>query len=198
MSNRRTSPRWSSAFRLCLSTLKRPKSSLKAELQRTVSALVLLLSGCGYMVGNAYGPEVRTIEVPIFQNDSFRRGIEYQLTEAVHKEIQSRTPFRLSKGPGTDTRLTGRIVDIRKDVLGETQFDDPRELQYSVFVRVTWEDLRTGRLLAEQEVPIDPQSIPLVGQAEFAPEIGQSLATATQEATDRLARQIVNMLETPW
>ncbi|HUQ70106.1 MAG TPA: LptE family protein [Planctomycetaceae bacterium] len=163
-----------------------------------ILAILTTLSGCGYMVGNAYGPEVRTIEVPIFKNDSFRRGIEYQLTEAVQKEIQTRTPFRLAKGPGADTRLTGQIVDIRKDVLGETQNDDPRELQMSVFVRVTWEDLRTGQLLASQEVPLDPQSIPLVGQAEFAPEVGQSLATATQDATDRLARQIVNMLETPW
>jgi hypothetical protein len=150
------------------------------------------------MVGNAYGPEVRTIEVPIFQNDSFRRNIEFQLTEAVQREIQTRTPYRLAKGPGADTRLTGRIVDIRKDVLGETQFDDPRELQLSLFVHVTWEDLRTGQLLASQEVPIQPQAIPLVGQAEFAPEVGQSLATATQDATERLARQIVNMLETPW
>lgn len=150
------------------------------------------------MVGNLYGPEVRTVEVPIFQNDTFRRGIEYQLTEAVQKEIQTRTPYRLSKGPGTDTRLTGRIVGIRKNVLGETQYDDPRELQLSLQVVVTWEDLRTGRVLATQEVPIHPQAIPLTGQADFAPEIGQSLATATQEATNRLAAQIVNMMETPW
>ncbi|MBI1348866.1 hypothetical protein GC163_21555 [bacterium] len=156
------------------------------------------LAGCGYMVGNTFGPEVRTVDVPIFQNDTFRRGIEYQLTEAVQKEIQTRTPFRLAKGPGADTRLTGRIIDVRKNVLGETQNDDPRELQLSLYVAVTWEDLRTGQLLATQEVPLQPQAIPLTGTAEFAPEVGQSLATATQDATDRLARQIVNMMEVPW
>ncbi len=155
-------------------------------------------SGCGYMVGNAFGPEVRTVEVPVFQNDTYRRGIEYQLTEAVQREIQTHTPYRLSKGPGTDTRLTGRIVDIGKKVLGETQYDDPRELQLTLYVVVTWEDLRTGQVLASQEVPLQPQAIPVVGQAEFAPEVGQSLATATQDATERLARQIVNMMEMPW
>lgn len=157
-----------------------------------------VLAGCGYMVGNAYGPEVRTVEVPLFENETFRRGLEYQLTEAVQKEIQTRTPYRLSKGLGSDTRLTGRIVGVQKTVLGETQYDDPRELQVAMFVVVTWEDLRTGQLLASQEVPLQPQAIPVIGQAEFAPEIGQSLATATQEATDRLARQIVNMMEAPW
>ena len=156
------------------------------------------LPGCGYMVGNAFGPEVRTVEVPVFQNETYRRGLEYQLTEAVQREIQTRTPYRLSKGPGTDTRLTGRIVGAGKSVLGETQYDDPRELQLTLYVVVTWEDLRTGQLLASQEVPLQPNAIPIVGQAEFAPEIGQSLATATQDVTERMARQIVNMMETPW
>lgn len=160
--------------------------------------LALLIAGCGYRAGNVYGPEVRTVDVPIFENDTFRRGIEYQVTEAVHREIQTHTPFRLAKGREADTRLTGRIVEIRKNVLGENRFDDPRELQLSLMVRVTWEDLRSGQVLASQEVPLQPQSLPTIGQAEFAPEVGQSLATATQEATERLARQIVHMMETPW
>ncbi len=166
---------------------------------RTVWILVTaLITGCGYRAGNVYGPEVRSVDVPIFQNDTFRRGIEYQVTEAVHREIQTHTPFRIAKGREADTRLTGRIVEVRKSVLGETRWDDPRELQLSLMVRVTWEDLRTGQLLAQQEVPLQPQSIPTIGQAEFAPEVGQSLATATQDATERLARQIVHMMETPW
>lgn len=163
-----------------------------------VSCWCACLTGCGYMVGNVYGPEVRTVEVPIFKNETYRRNIEYELTEAVQREIQQRTPYRLAKGPGTDTRLTGRIVGVRKNVLGETQFDDPREIQVELQVIVTWEDLRTGQLLASQEVPLQPQAIPLTGDATMAPEIGQSLATATQQATQRLARQIVNMMETPW
>lgn len=163
-----------------------------------IALATLFTTGCGYRAGNVYGPEVRTVDVPIFQNDTFRRGIEYQVTEAVHREIQTHTPFRLAKGREADTRLTGRIVEIRKNVLGENKYDDPRELQLSLMVRVTWEDLRSGQLLASQEVPLQPQSLPAIGQAEFAPEIGQSLATATQEATERLARQIVHMMETPW
>lgn len=160
--------------------------------------LGLLLPGCGYMVGQSYSPELRTVSVPIFENAGYRRGIEFQLTEAVQKEITRRTPYRLAKGPEADTRLSGKIVDVRKDVLGETSQDDPRELQLTYLVRVSWEDLRNGQILAQQEVPIAPADIPLIGQAEMAPEVGQSLATATQEAIDRLARRIVDMMEVPW
>lgn len=162
------------------------------------AGLMILLSGCGYMLGNGFSPDIRTVSVPIFENDTFRRGLEYQLTEAVQKEIQSRTPYRLARGSDADTRLTGRIVQARKDVLGENNNDDPRQLQFSILVRVTWENLRTGEILAQQEVPVAPEAIPLLTQAGFAPELGQSQATATQTAIDQMARQITNMMETPW
>jgi hypothetical protein len=160
--------------------------------------LGLLLSGCGYTVGKPYSAQWRTIDVPIFENNTFRRDIEYQLTEAVQKEITRRTPYRLATGGDADTRLTGRIVDVRKDVLGETRFDDPRELQISLLVRVTWEDLRTGQVLATQELPLQPVDVPLAAQSEFAPEVGQSLATAMNDAVNQMAKRIVNMLEMPW
>jgi len=160
--------------------------------------LLLLASGCGYTLGNGFSPNLKTVSVPIFENDTYRRGLEYQLTEAVQKEIQNRTPYRLARGNDADTRLTGRIVQVRKDVLGENNNDDPRQLQLSIMVRVTWENLRTGQILAEQEVPVAPEAIPLIGQAGFAPELGQSQATATQTAIDQLAKHIINMMETPW
>lgn len=160
--------------------------------------LMLLLTGCGYTVGNGFSPDIKTVSVPLFENESNRRDLEYQLTEAVQKQIQNRTPYRLAKGEDADTRLTGRIIAVRKYVLGEDADDDPRQLQLSIMVRVTWENLRTGEVLAKQEVPVAPEAIPLMTQAEFAPELGQSQATATQTAIDQLARHIVNMMETPW
>ncbi len=177
---------------------ERPAALTRRAALSTIAGLCLLPTGCGYIVGEGFGPEIRSVSVPIFQNRTYRRNIEYQLTEAIQKEIQNRTPYVLAKEGQADTRLVGEIVDVRKDVLGETKFDDPRELQLTIMVKVKWEDARTGQLLAEEESPLTPDAIPLIGQAEFAPEMGQSLATATQDSVNRLARKIVNMMETPW
>jgi hypothetical protein len=166
-------------------------------LSASVVASLTAMAGCGYMVGGGFDQQVRSVEVPIFETSSFRRGIEVQLTEAVQKQIQLRTPFRVVKGDA-DTRLTGRVVDLRKGVLGETLQDDPRELQVNLVVEVVWEDLRSGRILAEQQVPITPELISLRSQADFAPEVGQSLSTAMQQSIDQMARRIVNLMETPW
>ena len=160
--------------------------------------LPVLLSGCGYAVGSPHSAEVRTVYVPTFTSDSYRRGIEQQLTEAVHKEIQTRTPFRIVKEPYADTRLTGHILEARKKRLGETKFGDQRELELHYSVEVTWEDLRTGQVLSQQRIPIAPDVVHLLSTAEFAPEVGQSLATGTQDAVHRMARQIVDMMESPW
>ncbi|WP_373650693.1 MULTISPECIES: LptE family protein [unclassified Schlesneria] len=160
--------------------------------------LAMLVSGCGYTVGNDFRTDIKSVAVPIFENTTNRQGIEYQLTEAVQKEITKRSHYRLSKGRNADTRLTGKIVGFRKDVLGETAQDDPRELQITLMVQVRWEDLRTGELIAEQELPLTPELIPLTGQAEFSPELGQSLATAMEDNLNSMARKIVNLMEVPW
>jgi outer membrane lipopolysaccharide assembly protein LptE/RlpB len=169
-----------------------------APLFAAVFAAVLAASGCGYTIGNQFQQNVQTVYVPICTTEDFRRGTEFQLTEAVQKQIQERTPFRLAKDDRADTKLTMKIKSIRKTVLGTTAQNDPRELQLQYAVEVVWEDLRTGRILAQNKVSIEPEVTRLFAQSEFAPELGQSLATGTQEAIQKMARQVVEMMEAPW
>ncbi len=162
------------------------------------SAAVVLLSGCGYMLGNAFEPEIHTVHIPVFDSDTDRRGVEFMVTEAIHREVKQRSSLRLAKPPYAQTRLTGRIVDVRKDALGETRFDDARELQLQLAVQVRWEDLRTGEVLAQQRIPLRANVRQLVATSEFAPEVGQSLATGSGQAVQELAAQVVDMMELPW
>lgn len=166
----------------------------------TIAAFAGLVcqSGCGYIVGSPYGAEVRSVDVPTFTNETFRRGYELQLTEAVHKKIELNTPFRLMKGPQADTRLTGKIVSINKRSANQNRYDDPRELELAIGIEVTWINNRTGAILAQRTTPVGPQLTHAIAHASFAPETGQSLATATQDAVDQLATEIVGMMEAPW
>src|SRR5262249_53487670 len=174
-------------------------TGIRRIIPRIGLAIVMLTSaGCGYTVGAPFSPEIRSVHVPIFNSGSSRRFLEYQLTEAVQKQIQQRSHFRLVKESEADTRLTGRIIDLRKTALGQTRNSDARELQVNLHVEVTWEDIRSGQILAQQRVALPPELLQLAAQAEFAPEVGQSLATADQSAINRLARNIVDMMEVPW
>jgi len=162
------------------------------------SLLALLAAGCGYTFGPRAVPGIRTVHVSIVESDSFRRNMDYLLTEAIQSEVRTRSAYRLTNEPTADTLLKARIVDFRKDVLSETRFDDARELQLSLGLEVSWTDRRSGRVLQERVFPVGQSLAHHASNVSFAPELGHSMATAQQEAAERLAGQIVDMMEVAW
>lgn len=168
-----------------------------------VCALLLLvvLAGCaGYQIGNQtlYPPDIHTVYVPIFESKSFRRDLGERITEAVDKEIERRTPFKVVNDPNADSVLTGRLVDERKSVLVPDLTGDPREVQVGLRVEVSWCD-RRGRMLRDvKSVPLPSEFTDVNATANLVPEVGQSVASQQQEAISRLAEQIVGLMEKPW
>jgi hypothetical protein len=162
--------------------------------------LVTLASGCAgpYRVGNntLYAPDVRTVYVPMFESDSFRRHLGERLTEAVVRQIETDTPFKVVSG-GADSVLSGRIVSDTKRTIVENRLDDPRDTEYNLQVIVTWADSK-GRILGEQAVAVEPPLIDIGARSDIVPEFGRSVASQQQAAIDKLARQIVGLMEAPW
>lgn len=166
-----------------------------------VAALAMCTGGCtlfGYTAGSPQLPNVRTIHIPIFEMDGYRRDVEYMLTEAVQREVKTRTSYRIANADVADTVLSGRILEVRKDTLGENQFDDPREIQLTIGIEVIWRDQRTGQILNRRTITLAPEFRQQLAQAEFAPELGHSMATAMHDAVNSLANQIVDMTEMTW
>jgi hypothetical protein len=160
---------------------------------------IVLLSACasdptrGYAALSTYSPDHATVAVPILENDTFQRGIEFEITDALIKEIERRTPYRIDDQTRADTVLTGRIVRAELNQLSrsrETRLAE--EMVLSVTIDFTWRDRRTNRTLLERRsftghglfLPSHPSHEPL--------EIGRF--SAAQE----LARDIVNEMRSEW
>jgi hypothetical protein len=120
-----------------------------------------------------------------------------RLTEAVVKEIESQTPYKVVPSSDADSVLTGVIGQAQKKTQVSAPSDDPREIEFRVSCRVQWVN-RRGDLIRQQVVSVPDTLIPATGRGTLVPEVGQSGATAQQQAIDDLARQIVSMMETPW
>ena len=145
-----------------------------------------------------YPPDIETVYVPVFESDSYRRGMAERLTEIVIKEIEQVTPYKVVSSPDADSVLTGKIVNDTKRVIVEDRYDQPRLTQLNFVVRVGWVD-RKGDLVSQAgEVPVPAQIVELSQGSELIPEFGQSTATQQQEALVRLGRQIVGLMENPW
>ena len=163
-------------------------------------SLATLPAGCTpyrFGVRSLYPPDIQTVYVPVFTSNSFRRDLGERLTEAVAKEIELRTPYKVVGSPEADSILTGQLIRDTKRLTIESPTDEARETEIAFAVRVTWID-RNGGMIHEGNVPLPPASVDIMQTAFVHPEVGSSIATGQQETIQRLAQQIVSLMEAPW
>jgi hypothetical protein len=142
-----------------------------------VAAVVLALPACegghfcllGYSSKPNYNRDIHTIYVPIFKNRTFRRGLEFDLTRVVVREIEQKTPYKVvSDCNCADTELIGTIISAQKTIVNLNPENEVRESEFTVGVEIIWRDRRTGEILSKPTVPRDitnPGSPPAVGPA---------------------------------
>ena len=121
------------------------------------------------------------------------------MTEAVCKEIELKTPYKVVSTPEADSVLIGKITNDTKRVIVEDQYDMPRNVEVNMAVEVRWVN-RKGDLLNQAD-PGSPATRPGDDRAppgNLVPEFGQSVTTAQLQAIQTLAAQIVSLMETPW
>lgn len=192
-------------------------------------AVALTLTGCQTWDGHLnlgryttrpnYEASIRTVRVPVFRNKTQvyqgLSGVENELTLAIIREIEMRTPYKVvPANADADTELTGTIVSYSKGIINRNQLNEVREAETYLAVDVVWKDLRTGEILSQPRrkdldapnaafnlpEPGAPEPIPvrINSTGSFIPELGQSTSTARQVNFNRIAAQITRMMEKPW
>lgn len=161
-----------------------------------------LLAGCQtYQFGSRtlYRSDIRTVHVPMIESDSYRRYLGERLTEAVVKQIESRTPYKVVGATAeADSELRCRLMSETKRVAAETRTDEPRLLELGMYVQMQWTDRRQQTLLQRHEVPLPSELLQIGENGLMVAEVGQSIATTQQKAIDRIATQIVDQMEMAW
>lgn len=161
--------------------------------------LALVVGGCssdgqpGYSAKELYDPAFSSVAVVIFDNRSFEREIEFQLTEALTKEIESRTPYKVAHSGSADTQITGTILSANKRLLSRSKDGGiAQEVQLVVTASFEWKDLRDGRIVRKRGT--------ISGTGEFVPSRGLSepIEVARHEAVSELSREIVSVMRSDW
>jgi hypothetical protein len=128
-----------------------------------LAACALVLPSCsgdghftvlGYSTKPNYDPNIHTVRVPIFKNHTQMAvtptvGMEMDLTRAVVREIELKTPFKVVQDcENADTELRGVIIGFSKAMLNYNPFNEVREAETQLVVQIVWRDLRTGKVLS--------------------------------------------------
>ncbi len=114
-------------------------------------ALTLICAGCGYhTAGHAAPlPDVKTVAIPTFKNETSTYRIEQMLTSSVVREFTTRTRYHILNDPSeaADATLQGTVLSTAASPLA---YDTPTGRAASVLVvvsmRVTLSD-RQGKIL---------------------------------------------------
>ncbi|MGH9446895.1 MAG: LPS assembly lipoprotein LptE [Terriglobia bacterium] len=117
-----------------------------------MAAVSLLAAACGYHVGGRGAllpPDIKTIAVPIFKNETAQFRIEQSLTSAVVEELIERTRFRVTTNPvGADAILHGTVKQIRSGaVIFNTTNGSATTLQIEVVASVELVDQHTHKTI---------------------------------------------------
>ncbi len=159
----------------------------------------VLAGGCasnpseGYAFGWTHSSDVRSIAVPMFDNNTFSTGTEFELTEAIISEIQRSTPWVVVAPERADTTLAGVLARESATTLSTTPgVGLVQENALTMTVDFTWRDNRSG------EVLVSRKSFSAVGTYIPARGTGERREIAQRQAIRELARDIVAELRADW
>ncbi len=152
--------------------------------------LVTLMCGCGYSTRSLISRNINSIHIPIFENDTFRRGIEFDLTKAVKNEVMSKTNLRIASKDHADNILHGTVKDFTERIITHGFRDSVVEAQMTLFVDIQLVDRRTGRTLIDKK-GINQATGDIVRR-------GETLESAIEEGIVDMAETIVNLLAEKW
>lgn len=163
------------------------------------SICILLLAGCstdptmGYSSSSLYATQFKSVAVPIFDNDTMVREMEFMLTDAVIKEIEARTPYKILGEQYADTLIAGTIrsVDLRTISQSKTTGLD-NEVMITVVMDFEWLNLRSGgRIMGRKNFSSSALFVPSRPSAEPI-EMGQFAVI------QQLSQDIVDQMQSSW
>jgi hypothetical protein len=154
---------------------------------------ILISAGCaGYSNDSLFPDDLRSVYVEMFDNRTFRRGIEYTLSDALAKRIMSDTPYRLiSDRDRTDSVMSGQLVAINESIL-TLERETGRALEKEVVLTavVNWKNLRTGRMMLNNET--------VTAAVSYSDLQNQDFTYASGVAANKLAQKIIEIMENNW
>ncbi|MEM9065590.1 MAG: LptE family protein [Planctomycetota bacterium] len=163
-----------------------------------VPLLILVLSGCSFDPSFGYtSAEVwedsRTVAVPVFENQTLEPGLGVQLTDAVIRELNTRTPWAVTRAGVAQTRLAGTITNVQRQNLStgrDTGLVSEQAIVVTMDFRLT--DLTSGEVIAARRG--------LSAAGTFVPDrgAGERTEVGRRAAVQSLARSLVDELREGW
>jgi outer membrane lipopolysaccharide assembly protein LptE/RlpB len=170
--------------------LRAPHSPLRTLL--ILLPLLFLSSNCYYSTSaSALPPTIKTVAIPLFQNETFETDIKEQLTDAIVEKFLENNQLRVVDVRDADAMVIGTITDVREEALAFSQ-GIINELRIWIVVNVRFEDVGNRNVLWEEEELLTFGDCEVVTGTETDREKGIELAVI------KMADEILNRTVSGW
>ena len=163
------------------------------------TAVVLAITGCGsdaskgWTIGTTYDTSIKTVAIPIVQNDTFDREVGYLLTKALIQQIETRTPWRVADETVADTLLEVKITNVDMRSLSSSRLTKlDQEMALELTTNWTWDRLDDNSTITGWDG--------MGTNGVFFPSnpLGERIELGRLQAVDLMAQAIVDRMAEAW
>jgi outer membrane lipopolysaccharide assembly protein LptE/RlpB len=154
-----------------------------------------LLSGCaGYRLGSMLPPDIKTVHVPTFINQTLEPQIEMEATRSALSEFQRDGSLKLTSEDAADAILQVKLTDYR---LTPLQYDNTRltaatEYRITLYASITLTRRSDHKVIVEHPRCYGESTFPMVGDLSSSKRVG------LPKAAKDLAHDIVQKVTEVW
>jgi outer membrane lipopolysaccharide assembly protein LptE/RlpB len=135
--------------KLSIRKFRNPKSAFRINITLLLITCVMLIPGCGYQMvgkGTHVPPDLNSVAIPTFVNQTFEPGIEVFFTQAFLREFIQDRRVKILDRSEADSILEGVIKDFQIYSVAYDRSGLATEYQTTVVIDLTLKK-RTGEIL---------------------------------------------------
>ena len=149
-----------------------------------------LTAGCGiYSFSGSLAPHLKTVAIPLFEDNTAEFGVKETLTDAVIEEFTNDNTLKIADLRNADSVVKGKIVRVADQHGAFTAAEQVQEIKVYITVQVIFEDLKKRQTLWEDRIS---------EWGSFDPNDPSGRQTAIEDAIQKIAADILNKTVTAW
>ena len=177
------------------------KSKCKIRFWKFLTLLPFLISGCGvYSFSGSSVSGIKTIAVPLFDNQTQEYGIRESITETVADRFVKDNTLKVVNEKQADSILRGVITNYKRESHTFDEQENIKEYIVRIWVKLQFEEKNSKKIIWEEE---NMQGWGIYCVTDCADESGNPKPDETEDdgkerAIEKLAEDIVNRTVKGW
>ncbi len=152
---------------------------------------ILMVAACGpYSFSGTSSPHIKSVAIPIFQDQTSEFGIKEKLTDVLIQEFTKDNTLRVTDRRSADSLLEGTIIRVDDRAGAFTSDERVQDIKIFITVHVKYQDLQKRKVIWEEEI---------TQWGTFNPDEGpQSRDAGIAEAIAKISGEILNKSVSGW